>query len=75
MRFPHGETRSYADEASAIGKPTAHRAVANANRANQLAIIVPCHRIVGRSGELGGYAGRIHRKKWLIEHENSTLLI
>ena len=69
MRIPFGETRSYADQAAAMGKPTAYRAVANANGANQLAIIIPCHRIINTNGELGGYGGGISRKKWLINHE------
>jgi len=69
MRIPYGETRSYAEQAIAIKKPTAFRAVANANGANQLAIIVPCHRIINTSGALGGYGGGIKRKKWLLDHE------
>ena len=69
MRVSHGETRSYAEQAIAIKKPRAFRAVANANGANQLAIIVPCHRIINTSGALGGYGGGIKRKKWLLDHE------
>lgn len=69
MRISYGETRSYAAQAIAIKKPTAFRAVANANGANQLAIIVPCHRIINTSGALGGYGGGIQRKKWLLDHE------
>jgi AraC family transcriptional regulator of adaptative response/methylated-DNA-[protein]-cysteine methyltransferase len=69
MRIPYGETRSYLEQAKAIGKQTAYRAVANANGANQLAIVIPCHRIINSNGELGGYGGGIARKKWLIEHE------
>ncbi|MCW8408296.1 trifunctional transcriptional activator/DNA repair protein Ada/methylated-DNA--[protein]-cysteine S-methyltransferase [Legionella sp. PATHC035] len=68
-RIPYGETRSYAEQARALDKPTAYRAVANANGANSLAIIVPCHRIINSSGNLGGYGGGIARKKWLLEHE------
>jgi AraC family transcriptional regulator of adaptative response/methylated-DNA-[protein]-cysteine methyltransferase len=68
-KIPHGETKSYGDQASGLGKPTAARAVANANGANQIAIVIPCHRIINSNGELGGYGGGIHRKKWLIEHE------
>ncbi|KTD08978.1 Ada protein (O6-methylguanine-DNA methyltransferase) [Legionella gratiana] len=70
--IPYGETRSYAEQAQAIGKPTAYRAIANANGANQLAIIVPCHRIINSSGSLGGYGGGIARKQWLIEHEKKN---
>lgn len=70
-RIPYGITRSYRDQAEAIGKNTAYRAVANANGANQLAIIIPCHRIINTNGDLGGYGGGISRKRWLIEHEKS----
>lgn len=69
MRISYGETRTYSDQARAIGKETAYRAVANANRNNQLAIIIPCHRIINSNGKLGGYSGGINRKKWLITHE------
>lgn len=64
-----GETMSYTGLASAVGRPSAVRAVAQANGANQLAIVVPCHRVINASGELGGYAGGIPRKQWLLEHE------
>lgn len=70
--IPYGETRSYAEQAQALGKPTAYRAVANANGANSLSIIVPCHRIINSSGNLGGYGGGIARKQWLIEHEQKN---
>lgn len=69
LRIPYGKTRSYAEQAISIKKPTAFRAVANANGANQLSIIVPCHRIINTSGALGGYGGGLKRKKWLLEHE------
>jgi AraC family transcriptional regulator of adaptative response/methylated-DNA-[protein]-cysteine methyltransferase len=69
MRIPYGETRSYADQARAIGKQSAYRAVANANGANQFAILIPCHRIINSNGDLGGYGGGIARKRWLIDHE------
>lgn len=71
--IPVGETCSYADLATAIGKPTAYRAVANANGCNQLAIIIPCHRVINHDGKLGGYGGGIDRKQWLIEHEANTV--
>lgn len=70
-QIPYGKTRSYGEQAAAIGKPTACRAVARANAANRIAIIVPCHRIINANGELGGYAGGVQRKRWLIEHEKS----
>lgn len=71
MSIPYGTTRSYMAQSKAIGKNKAYRAVANANGANQLAIIIPCHRIINKSGDLGGYGGGITRKKWLLEHEAS----
>ena len=74
MKIPPGETRSYADIAKAIGQPTAFRAVARANGANQLAIVIPCHRVINANGELGGYGGGIARKKWLIEHEKQGII-
>ena len=67
--IPYGETRSYYDEAKRIGNEQAVRAVAMANHANKLAIVIPCHRIINKSGELGGYGGGLWRKKWLLEHE------
>lgn len=67
--IPYGETRSYLEQAVALGNPSACRAVANANGANQFAIMVPCHRIINTSGKLGGYAGGIARKQWLLNHE------
>jgi len=69
IRIPYGQTRSYAAQATAMGKATAYRAVANANGANQLAIIIPCHRIINSNGDLGGYGGGVARKQWLIDHE------
>jgi AraC family transcriptional regulator of adaptative response/methylated-DNA-[protein]-cysteine methyltransferase len=69
VKIPYGETRSYAEVAASIGKPSAVRAVATANGANQLAIIIPCHRVINKNGFLGGYGGGIVRKQWLINHE------
>ncbi len=68
-RIPSGETRSYSELAASIQRPTAFRAAARANGANQLAIVIPCHRVVQSNGGLGGYAGGLNRKKWLLEHE------
>jgi AraC family transcriptional regulator of adaptative response/methylated-DNA-[protein]-cysteine methyltransferase len=73
MRIPYGQTRSYKEQAASIGKNRAYRAVANANGANQIAIVVPCHRIINSNGSLGGYGGGITRKEWLIEHEKQKL--
>ena len=68
--IPYGETRSYGQIATAIGRPGASRAVGMANGRNPVSIVVPCHRVVGASGSLTGYAGGLVRKKWLLEHEN-----
>ena len=69
LRIGPGQTRSYSEIASAVGKPTAIRAVAQANGANTLAILVPCHRVLGADGSLTGYGGGIWRKQWLLDHE------
>ena len=69
-RIPSGSTQSYGEVARAIGKPGASRAVGLANGANPIAIVVPCHRVIGADGSLTGYAGGIERKRWLLEHEN-----
>jgi AraC family transcriptional regulator, regulatory protein of adaptative response / methylated-DNA-[protein]-cysteine methyltransferase len=68
-RIPYGETRSYSDLARAIGDPAAVRAVAQANGRNRIAILVPCHRVIGADGGLGGYGGGLWRKKRLLEIE------
>lgn len=75
VKIPPGETRSYAALAKTIGRPTAYRAVAQANGANQLAIIIPCHRVINTNGELGGYGGGLSRKNWLINHERKNALV
>lgn len=75
MRITYGQTRSYSDQAKAIGKQKAYRAVANANGANKLAIIIPCHRIINSNGDLGGYGGGVNRKKWLIDFEKKNHFI
>lgn len=69
LKIPYGTTMSYAAEAALIKEPKATRAVANANGANQLAIIIPCHRIIRSNGDLGGYGGGIAKKEWLLKHE------
>jgi AraC family transcriptional regulator, regulatory protein of adaptative response / methylated-DNA-[protein]-cysteine methyltransferase len=68
-KIPPGETRSYLEIAKSLNAPTACRAIARANGANQLAIIVPCHRVINSNGKLGGYGGGVARKQWLLEHE------
>ncbi|MFN9251077.1 MAG: methylated-DNA--[protein]-cysteine S-methyltransferase, partial [Brevundimonas sp.] len=67
--IPAGETRSYGALATALGKPKAVRAVGLANGANPVALIVPCHRVIGANGALTGYAGGVARKAWLLRHE------
>lgn len=67
--IPFGQTRSYGQIAAAVGRPKAARAVGGANNRNPLAVIVPCHRVVGGGGALVGYAGGIQRKTWLLDHE------
>lgn len=73
MKIPMGETRSYSDVSIAIGKPDAIRAVARTNGSNQLALIIPCHRVINKDGHLGGYGGGIKRKEWLINHEKEGI--
>jgi methylated-DNA-[protein]-cysteine S-methyltransferase len=68
-----GTTAAYAEIARAISAPSAIRAVGAANGANPVAIIVPCHRIIGTNGSLTGYGGGIDRKRWLLEHEGMRL--
>lgn len=72
-RIPAGQTRSYAEQAEAIGRPAATRAVGLANGANPVAIVVPCHRVVGTDGSLTGYGGGLERKRWLLAHEGAAL--
>src|SRR5690606_1404800 len=70
QQIPFGKTISYLDLAKQLGDVKAVRAVANANAKNPLWIIVPCHRVIGSNGSLTGYAGGLHRKEWLLHHEN-----
>lgn len=69
LDIPFGQTKSYAEQAKAAGRPSAVRAVANANALNPIAIIIPCHRIIGSDKQLTGYRGGLTRKRWLLEHE------
>jgi O-6-methylguanine DNA methyltransferase len=71
LAIPAGTTIGYAEQARRLGRPTAVRAVAGANGANRLAIVVPCHRVVGSDGRLTGYAGGVWRKRWLLDHERA----
>lgn len=70
-RIPYGRTLSYRDLARSAGQPRAARAVGQANHHNPLAIVVPCHRVVAADGGLGGYAGGLAMKRWLLEHEGA----
>ncbi|MFD0990613.1 methylated-DNA--[protein]-cysteine S-methyltransferase [Mariniflexile jejuense] len=69
-QIPYGKTISYLDLSKQLGDVKAIRAVANANGKNPLWILIPCHRVIGSDGSLTGYAGGLHRKQWLLEHEN-----
>ena len=69
--IPSGKTWSYGQLAKAIGKPSASRAVGLANGSNPIAIVVPCHRVIGADGSLTGYGGGLARKQWLLQHEGA----
>jgi methylated-DNA-[protein]-cysteine S-methyltransferase len=69
--IPAGQTASYGAQAALLGRPKAVRAVGHANGQNPIAIVVPCHRVIGASGSLTGYAGGLARKQWLLAHERS----
>jgi methylated-DNA-[protein]-cysteine S-methyltransferase len=73
LTIPPGETRAYGELAAAIGSPGAARAVGLANSRNPIAIIVPCHRVIGADGSLTGYAGGMARKRTLLEHERAAV--
>jgi len=64
-----GTTRTYQEQATALGKGDSVRAVANANGMNRISIVIPCHRVIGSDGRLTGYGGGLRRKKWLLDHE------
>ncbi|MGH7502195.1 MAG: bifunctional transcriptional activator/DNA repair enzyme AdaA [Longimicrobiales bacterium] len=72
--IPYGETRSYSEQAAAIGRPDAVRAVARANGDNPIAIVIPCHRVIGSDGSLTGYGGGLWRKHWLLDLEQGRRL-
>jgi len=71
--IPAGETRSYGQLAAAVGAPRAVRAAGLANGQNPVAVIVPCHRVIGADGTLTGYAGGLERKRWLLRHERAAV--
>jgi methylated-DNA-[protein]-cysteine S-methyltransferase len=70
--IPAGETLSYAGLAERIGRPTAVRAVGSANGSNPVAVVAPCHRVIGANGSLTGYGGGLPRKRWLLAHEGAS---
>lgn len=70
--IPFGETQSYGELADTLGKPGAARAVGAATGRNPVSIVIPCHRLVGSSGKLTGFAGGIDAKRWLLQHEQPT---
>ena len=70
-RIPYGETTSYGQQAKWVGRPAAVRAVGGANGRNPVAIVLPCHRVVGANGSLTGFGGGLERKMWLLEHEKN----
>jgi len=72
--IPYGETVSYGELAARIGRPAAARAVGLANGKNPISIIVPCHRVVGSTGDLTGYGGGLNRKQYLLDFEQRTVL-
>jgi len=73
MDVPYGQTRSYQQQSEHLNKPKAIRAIASANGKNKIAIIIPCHRVIGKDGSLTGYGGGLERKKWLLDFERSNL--
>ena len=68
-RIPYGSTIAYGEIAARIGRPNASRAVGRATGANPIAIVVPCHRVIGKDGSLTGFGGGMDRKRWLLRHE------
>lgn len=72
QNIPFGKTKSYQQIANSLGNPKVIRAAASANGKNPIAIIIPCHRVIGSDGSLTGYAGGLHRKKWLLNHESPS---
>lgn len=71
--IPYGKTQTYADIARSIGKPKAVRAVGSACGKNALLVLIPCHRVVGSHGHLGGFSSGINNKKWLLAHEQQSV--
>ncbi len=74
LHIPYGETRTYQEIARVIGHPQAVRAVGAANGANPIALIIPCHRVIGSNGSLTGYGGGLPLKAWLLAHEKQRIV-
>lgn len=73
-KIPYGYSTTYAELSVRYGNLKAIRAVGAANGANPIAILIPCHRVIGKNGKLVGYSGGLHRKEWLLQHEGVTIL-
>lgn len=74
-RIPYGSTTSYGEIAKRLGTPSGSRAVGAANGRNPVAIVVPCHRVIGANGDLTGFGGGMERKEWLLRHEGGILTL
>ncbi len=72
LKVRYGETVSYGELAGRVGNPRGARSIGMAAHFNPIGIIIPCHRVIMSNGEIGGFEGGVHRKKWLIEHERSS---
>ena len=72
--IPYGETRSYGEMADALGRSGAARALGHVNGLNRMAIVIPCHRVIGADGALTGYGGGLWRKQWLLSHERALVV-
>lgn len=75
QKIPYGTTRSYGQQAKVVGNPSASRAVGAANGRNPIAVIIPCHRVIGSNGSLTGFGGGMKRKQFLLDLEQGELLI
>lgn len=71
-QIPYGKTTSYSEIATTLGNPKAARAIGQANRCNPIAILIPCHRVIAKQGNLSGYAYGVWRKSWLLAHETDS---
>ena len=74
LQIPFGQTTTYQQIAAALGNPKGSQAIGRANGANPIAILIPCHRVIGIDGKLTGYGGGLWRKEWLLRHEGALML-